>query len=795
MEQSVLRSFEARCIQEEPPACQTMCPLHVEARTFTSLMAEGRFAEARKCLERSMPLAGLTGYLCTGECMAHCLRSDKGGGINMPMLERACLALSPAGKTLALPASGKSVAVAGAGLSSLCLAWELGKKGCKVVVFHTNTPGGRLASQPLAELPARALPEALEQLGALRVLFQEVRGFDPAWRDKVLGEYESLYLGLDDPGVRLADFGLADISSRLTGETAHERIFAGGLPREGGASHIWEASDGKRAAGSVTRLLQGVSPASARDKEDVYPTLLYTDSGEVPDLAPVLPLDPLQPSAEEARREAARCIQCQCLECVKRCAYLAAYKGYPKRYAREIYNNLSVVHGLRRTNSQINSCAECGLCAAVCPHDADMGAFCAEARKEMVRSKRMPPSAHEFALEDMAFSNGDDIAFLRHQPGHTGSAALFFPGCQLPASMPEQTERLYAFLAAQPSLGKGGLGLWFRCCAAPARWSGRPQLTGKSVAELRKAWVEAGKPLLILACASCMAFFKAELPEIPLRSLWELLSTFPLPPEAAPLPGGLALHDPCANRDEAEVRNSVRTLAAGLKQEVEELPLGRELTRCCGYGGLAAAANPSMGEAYALSRAEDTQGPILSYCIMCRDRLRAVGKDSLHMLDLLFPASATAEEPASGAMLAARRPAPGISRRQEARLDFRRRMLLHFWNEQPLRDPPMEDLVLHMDDAVAQKLEARRILHTDVKAVILYARDKGALFHNAENGRSLSSLRPKQVTFWVEYSEQPDKSCVIHDAYCHRMVVPGVPGRGLPTACSEEGYAPKGGRM
>ena len=35
-------------------------------------------------------------------------------------------------------------------------------------------------------------------------------------------------------------------------------------------------------------------------------------------------------TADEARQEARRCIQCECLECVKQCVYLQEYKEYPK---------------------------------------------------------------------------------------------------------------------------------------------------------------------------------------------------------------------------------------------------------------------------------------------------------------------------------------------------------------------------------------------------------------------------------------------------------------------------------
>jgi Fe-S oxidoreductase len=770
-------------------------------------MADGKLTEARKMLDRSMPLSGLTGLLCDGACMPHCRRAEVDAGVNIALIERACVTLTRAARPLPLPRTGKSVAVVGAGLSGLITAFELGKKGHSVTVFHNSPPGGRLLSPPgaISGRDAEALVrDALEQLAAVRVLFTAVTDFSPAFVQSLREEHLALYIGLDDPGLSALrhtpepfprqgkdpretapdGFDLAEGIVPLTRESADPKIFVGGAATDGRMSYLREAAEGKHAAGSITRLLQGVNPATAREGEALYPTSLYTDISGVSPLPPVVPADPAAPTREEAAAEAARCIRCECLECVKNCVYLAAYKAHPKRYAREIYNNLSIVHGLRRANTQIVSCAECGLCAAVCPNGADMGAFCAVARREMIRVGRMPPSAHEFALEDMAYSNAPDVAFFRHQPGHIASAWLFFPGCQLPASLPERTARLYSHLCAHLA---GGVGLLSHCCGAPARWSGRNALTAATAASLRSLWEEAGRPVLLLACASCSTFFAAELPDIPTQSLWNTLAGLPLPDGAARTAGPLALHDPCAARDSPAVRDSVRDIVRSLGQEIEELPFGRELTRCCGYGGLAHAANPAMGDAYARDRADDTANILLTYCIMCRDRLRAVGKASLHLLDLLFAAS----PPDS----AADRPAPGISGRQENRLAFRRHMLQSFWRESPDRNSPMDAISLRIDDAVARRLEARRILRSDIQAVLLHAEKHGAQFFNADAGRCLTSFRPKQVTFWVEFSQDPDGSYAVHDAYCHRMVVPGVPGEGLPTAVILEGHDPTGGRV
>ncbi|WP_054695995.1 4Fe-4S dicluster domain-containing protein [Desulfosarcina cetonica] len=156
---------------------------------------------------------------------------------------------------------------------------------------------------------------------------------------------------------------------------------------------------------------------------------------------------------DEAQHEAGRCLQCQCLECVKVCAYLGHFGGYPKRYAREIYNNESIVMGERKANRLINACSLCGLCETVCPNDFAMQDLCLMVRQSMVQRGKMPPSAHDFALQDMAFSQSDAFSLARHAPGMDGSRYLFFPGCQLSASAPGHVRRVYAHLRTELSGG------------------------------------------------------------------------------------------------------------------------------------------------------------------------------------------------------------------------------------------------------------------------------------------------------------------------------------------------------
>ena len=128
---------------------------------------------------------------------------------------------------------------------------------------------------------------------------------------------------------------------------------------------------------------------------------------------------------QEATQEASRCIDCQCLECVRHCVYLREYGAYPKTYARRVFNNSAIVQGARQANKFINSCALCGQCEVLCPNSFSMADMCLDARWQMVREKRMPPSAHWFALEEIRSARSEG-ALLAHGPGQDKSAALFF---------------------------------------------------------------------------------------------------------------------------------------------------------------------------------------------------------------------------------------------------------------------------------------------------------------------------------------------------------------------------------
>ncbi|MGO4870208.1 MAG: pyridine nucleotide-disulfide oxidoreductase/dicluster-binding protein [Roseiarcus sp.] len=772
-----VKGWEARCVEEQPPACVTACPLHVDVRAMLEKMKAGDFVAAFAVYTRVVPFPAILSHICDHPCEAQCRRAEAGGAIRIAALERACVeealgALRRAAQTNRKP---KRIAVVGAGLAGLTAAFDLAMKGHRVTVFEADAhPLERLVSDYAAALPSSAIDV---DLGALTKLGVEIRcrsrivGSDgPLGLDTLIATHDAALLALG-PGpaldfasaVRLTDAGRIAIDPN-TRATSHPKVFGGGFHGAPGEvySPIGSVADGRRAAASIDRFLQGASLTASRADDGAAASCLYVN------VAAHDPMPPVEPSAPdhgydraEAIAEAARCFPCRCMECVKACEYLKHYGAYPKRYVRDIYNNVSIVMGVRKANRMIDSCTLCGLCETICPNDLAMGEVCLEARRTMVETGHMPASHHDFALRDMAYGRSEAAAFARHQPGHSSSAMLFFPGCQLSASSPEHVERIYAHLTGAVA---GGVGLMVDCCGAPAHWAGRRDLHDEVKAGLQQTWESFGRPQIVTACSTCLKMFGDFHPEMKARSLWSVIAEIGWPDGPRPaLAGPLAIHDPCTGRHASEVQRAVRDLAARLGADVRELS-GAELTTCCGFGGLASFANPELADRIVDRRIEESAHDYLTYCAMCRDNFARRGKRAVHLLDLVYPAAEGADPAA--------RPDPGFSRRRDNRARLIARLLRQLWGED--MNDPVPEIDLIVPESVRAAMERKLILVEDVARVVAHAEATGKKLKDKATGHIVASLKVGAFTCWVEY-EAADGKFIVHRAYGHRMQVEAKP--------------------
>jgi hypothetical protein len=223
----------------------------------------------------------------------------------------------------------------------------------------------------------------------------------------------------------------------------------------------------------------------------------------------------------------------------------------------------------------------------------------------------------------------------------------------------------------------------------------------------------------------------------------------------------VAIHDPCTTRYEHAIQDSARAIVQRLGYAIEELPLSRDRTECCSYGGLMWFANRDLAQAVVKRRIAASPVDYVTYCAVCRDFFAAQGKRTLHLLDLVYGTDLDQQ---------AERPNPGYSQRHENRARLKRKLLQDLWGDTMDQPSAAARLTLSLSADVQARLEQRLILVEDVQRVIEHAERTGRKLLNRETGRWLAYHKPTSVTYWVEYAAQGE-AFVIYNAYSHRMEI------------------------
>ncbi|MEI6205795.1 MAG: pyridine nucleotide-disulfide oxidoreductase/dicluster-binding protein [Desulfuromonadales bacterium] len=777
MEQDKLREWEYKCIQEEPPECTATCPLHVDARLFVKEMGRGDREAAFKVLAKSMPFPGILARICDHPCERKCKRGEVEEPVAIALLERNCVEQATGkARIQLLPRRGQKIAVIGSGPAGLTAAWDLLKKGFGVTVFeHADRLGGSLRELPECILPREVLDRELAVLEELKADIRVDEVIDATAFENISREYDAIFIdrerveGYELP-IKRSSGGEISVDA-ATGATECEGVFAGGGTRRHGAySPVNETLQGRKGALSIERFIQKAQMGAGRVNDGPFTTRLFTNISGIASVPRVRPADTaIGYSDGEALAEAKRCIQCECLECVKACLYLERYEGYPKKYARQVFNNERVILGAAHTKNQfVNSCSTCGLCEVVCPNNFNMGDLCLQARRTMNGQKLMPLSFHEFALKDMAHSTGGRFALSRHEPGHEKSEWLYFPSCQLCATSPGEVLSSYRYLREQLT---GGVGIMLGCCGAPAFWAGRDDLFRETRDALRNEWEQLGNPRVITACSTCLNLFREHIPDMAPVSLWKILEQCGLPLKTCEATGKtVAVADPCITRYDRDTQESVRHIVHLLGMDSEELPSCGEKAECCGYGGLMYNANPKLARdgiarRVAVASSTDVQRDYLVYCAMCRDNFAVSGARVSHLIELLFP-NVEGGDPAARGWIS-------WSLRCSNRARVRQGILQEFGEKEEHVVITYENIRLEMTPEVLRRTDERRILEDDIKMVIDHVERTGKRIRNNRDGRYLACHQTHNVTFWVEYTPETDRFTV-HNAYCHRMKIVGV---------------------
>ena len=727
-----LEARESLCVHEQPAYCNAACPLKLDTKAMVAAIAAGDFSKALQLYEKITPFPYILSAGCEAPCQEKCKLCSLGEGVSVRALEAAALRYGERSKKKGLlRKKTKKVAVYGADLFSLFLAGELAKKMYPVTLYCREADAAELISACVPNLPENIREATVADLKKVEIRFvwnaepAAMHGETASGFDLICASYEvaqQLYpnLAVDEAVMVCRDHNL------ITGQTV---------------GVLDAAFAAKKAALSADRLAQNLDPSNTRGEEGAVETRLYTNTEGV------LPSDRISVvDRESAVAEAKRCIQCHCDECIKGCAYLQHYNKFPRILTREIYNNVSIIMGDHMMNRPINACSLCGQCSVLCPNCYDVGEICHMARENMVYTGKMSLAPHEFALMDMVFSN--DEAFLcRMQPGYDNCKYVFFPGCQATAIAPATVRAAYLDLCRRLD---GGVALMLGCCGAICDWAGRYEMREDTVKFLDEKLAELGNPTVIAGCPTC----KKELSRQKTIGIWEILETIGLPDKAKRLEKPVAIHDACGARGDHDTQDSIRRIAEAMGCSVEATEYDRDKSPCCGYGGLTQYTNREVAMKMTDKCLERSSLPYLSYCMACRDRFAREGRESMHLLELVYGTSADHS--------------PDISEKRYNRLSLKNELLREVWNEE-VEAVDLGFTIDYTEEAI-QMMDDRMILKTDVIRVMQNLQETGEAILDGETGLCVTRARLGNVTFWVKYTET-ETGFLVHRAYSHRMTI------------------------
>ncbi|MCQ2500960.1 MAG: 4Fe-4S dicluster domain-containing protein [Lachnospiraceae bacterium] len=732
-------SMISRCVYEEPAYCVAECPMKLDTRAVLAAAAAGNFKKALSLYEKITPFPVILSAGCEAPCEKKCKLCQLGDGVAIREVERAIAKYGERTRSSGVfrMRKKKKAVIFGSGLLPLFLAGELERKMYPTTIYCEEESCSAYLKASAGFLSDEEHQVELARLKSLDLNFEFGCTLTKELVEEKAAEYDMVcgseaIAKMMDPDCSFDDDIMMVLELSLV---------------TGVCDSVMSAAQGaKRAALTVDRLAQKLAPSANRGNEGSVETKLFTNvEGIQPDAR--VPMGESGYTKEEAIQEAKRCIQCHCEECFKGCAYLREFKKHPALLAREIYNNTQIIMGDHPMNHAMNACSLCGQCTVTCPNGFDMGNVCRAARENMVSTDKMPLATHEFALMDMMFSN-EEAWLAKAQPGYETVKYVFFPGCQASAIAPGTVEAAYLDLMERL---EGGVGLMLGCCGAIADWAGRYEMLEETKELLKQELAKLGNPIIIAGCPSCMKQL-AGYGEAEVIGIWQILDEIGLPASAMSLSCPAAIHDSCGARGNKEVQTQIRSLVEKMGGSIVEIEYSGDTSPCCGYGGLTSYANRSLAKKMTEQCLERSDAPYITYCMACRDRFVREGRESRHILELIYGTDAGSP--------------PDISEKRYNRLTLLQKLLKNVWKEEPV----VKDLgftVEYTEEALCM-MDDRMILKSDVEQVLADYRVTGEAILDEPAGQLVSRSRLGNVTFWVRYTET-ETGYLVHRAYSHRM--------------------------
>jgi len=353
--------------------CTLACPAGMNIPAMIQHIQHGRNAQALAVIREHIALPGVLGRICARYCERVCRRGDLDEPIAICALKRfpADVVDVSAGLPPKKQPTGKKVAIIGAGPAGLSAAFYLLQQGHACTIYDAHPePGGTLRyAAPELRPPRLALDKDIDVIRQLGVEFRMNTLIDQdAELAQIRSEYDAVLLALgagDGRTLATTMDGVFAAGEIVSGSTATVRIVRAGRLA---AISINQYLNGEPLTGEKKRVNVLMGKLSDSEREELYKDIAKAAREQ----QAVLPGTTGQRNGDEtvaglseaaAIREAARCLQCDCLakDSCKLRSYATVYgasarklRGERRSFARDASHAEIIYEG--------GKCIMCGLC-------------------------------------------------------------------------------------------------------------------------------------------------------------------------------------------------------------------------------------------------------------------------------------------------------------------------------------------------------------------------------------------------------------------------------------------------
>ena len=366
--------------------CRLACPVHVNIPLMIRQIRDGDLAGAAATVRRHAVLPSVLGRVCHAPCEKVCRRRQHDDAVAICLLSCHAADADRGTEPAEEPAPsvpGVKVAVVGSGPAGLAAAVHLRRSGYACAVMDAAAePGGSLRERAGAtQLPRDVLDADVDRIRRLGVSFQmKTRVGADVSLEELRKSFSAVVLAVGEAGraafaaVEPAETVAALHTPGAAIQTDGRGVFFCGSAAHPGRKPVQAMADGESAAQVVRQYLghQALLGEHRRFNSRVG----HLRPGEMAEfLKEADPSPRVQPAggvavgftAEEARKEAGRCLHCDCRKrtaCALRdyadaCgAGQSAFRGVDRNPVEKLWQHPRIVY-------EPGKCIRCGLCVQI----------------------------------------------------------------------------------------------------------------------------------------------------------------------------------------------------------------------------------------------------------------------------------------------------------------------------------------------------------------------------------------------------------------------------------------------